>query len=86
MLNKSHPLSRYETNSGKNKEKCLMHFGSDATVFVIINWQNIQLCNRFSSVIFIYLIPLSQIIVRTNRLHDFNKGICFPDKCCYENC
>ena len=37
MLNKSHPLSRYEANSGKNKEKCLMHFGPDATVFVIIN-------------------------------------------------
>ena len=30
MLNKSHPLSRYRANSGKNKkEKCLMHFGPD---------------------------------------------------------
>ena len=27
MLNRSHPLSRYKANSGKNnKNKCLMHF------------------------------------------------------------
>ena len=24
-------------------------------------------------------------VVRTNRLHDFDKGTCFPDNCCYEN-
>ena len=35
--NKSHPLSRYKANSGKNKEKCLMHFDPDARVFVISN-------------------------------------------------
>ena len=23
------------------------------------------------------------IIVWTNRLNDFDKGICFPDNCCY---
>ena len=37
MLNKSHPLTRSEANSGKNKEKCLMHFDPDARVFVIRN-------------------------------------------------
>ena len=34
MLNKSHPLSRYEVNSGKKKTKCLMNFDPDARVFV----------------------------------------------------
>ena len=37
MLNKSHPLSRYNANSGKNKEKCWMHFDPDARVFVLSN-------------------------------------------------
>ena len=36
MLNKSYPLSRYMTKSGKNK-KCLMHFDPDARVFVLSN-------------------------------------------------
>ena len=35
MLNKSHPFSRYKANSGKNKEKCFMHFDPDARVFVL---------------------------------------------------
>ena len=25
------------------------------------------------------------IIVRTNRLHNFDEEICLPDNCCYEN-
>ena len=37
MLNKSHPLSRYKANSGKNKEKYLMRFGPDVMVFVLSN-------------------------------------------------
>ena len=37
MLNKSHPLSRHETNSGKNKKKCLMYFNPDARDFVLSN-------------------------------------------------
>ena len=37
MLNKSHPLSRYKANSGRNKKKCLMHFDPDARVFVLSN-------------------------------------------------
>ena len=24
-------------------------------------------------------------MVRTNKLHHFDEGICFPDNCCYEN-
>ena len=37
MLNKSHPLSRYNATSGKNKKRCLMHFDPDARVFVLSN-------------------------------------------------
>ena len=37
MLNELHPLSRYKTNSGKNKKKCLMHFDPDPRVFVLSN-------------------------------------------------
>ena len=37
ILNKSHPLSRHKANSGKNKEKRLMNFDSDARVFVLSN-------------------------------------------------
>ena len=37
MLNKPHTLSKYKTNNGKNKEKCLMHFDPDASVFVRSN-------------------------------------------------
>ena len=32
MLNKSHSLSRYKANSGKNKKECLVHFDADARV------------------------------------------------------
>ena len=42
MLNELHPLSRYKTNSGKNKKKCLMHFDPDPRVFVLSNWDKIQ--------------------------------------------
>ena len=35
MLNKSHTLSRYNANSGKNKEKCLLNFDPDPRVFVL---------------------------------------------------
>ena len=37
MLNKSHPLSRYKVNSGKNKKQCVMHFDPDARDFIISN-------------------------------------------------
>ena len=37
MLNKSHPLCRYEANSGKNKGNCLMHFDTDDRAFVLSN-------------------------------------------------
>ena len=37
MLNKSHLLSRYKENRGKNKEKCLLHFDSNARVFLLSN-------------------------------------------------
>ena len=60
MLNKSHPLSRYKANSVKNKEKCLMHFDSDASVFVLSRPKT-HPCDTFSSVIFICLTPFSQL-------------------------
>ena len=37
MLNKSHPLSRYLANSGKNKNKMFDAFGPDARVLVLGN-------------------------------------------------
>ena len=61
MLNKSNKISRYKTNSGKNLKKCLMHFDSDTRVFVLSNWHKIQVCGRFSSVIFICLTPFFQL-------------------------
>ena len=38
-----------------------MHFDPDARVFVLSNGRKIQLCDKFSSVIFICLIPFSQL-------------------------
>ena len=82
MLNKSHPLSRYKANSGKNKK--MMHFDPDARVFVLSKWHKIQPLWQifFSNLMFD---SIFSIIVKTNRLHDFDKGISFPDNCCYEN-
>ena len=81
MLNESHPLSRYEAKSGKNNEKCLMHFDPDARVFVLSNQHKTQPCDKFSSVICNCLTPFSQWM----KMHDFDEEICFPDNCCYEN-
>ena len=39
-----------------------MYFDPDATVFVLSNWQKIQLCDKFSSAIFICLAPFSQLL------------------------
>ena len=61
MLNKSHRLSRYKANSGKNKEKYLIHFDPDARVFVLSNWHIIQLCDKFFLVMLICLTPFSQL-------------------------
>ena len=38
-----------------------MHFDPDARVFVLSNWHKIQLCDKFSSVIFICLTPFSEL-------------------------
>ena len=47
MLNKSHPLSRYKANSGKNnnKKNCLMHFDPGTRVFVLSKIFNHTLLN-----------------------------------------
>ena len=62
-LNKSHPRSSYNANNDKNKKQCLMHFDPDSRIFVLSKWHKIQLCVKFSSVIFIYLTPFSQLKV-----------------------
>ena len=56
MLNKSHVLSRYKANSGKEFKKCLMHFDPACRVFALFDTSD-----KFSSVIFICLIPFSQL-------------------------
>ena len=56
----------------KMKKKCLMHFDSDARVFVLSNWQKIQLLQQIFFSNLICFTPFS-IIVRINRLHDFAK-------------
>ena len=61
MLNKLHSLSIYNTKTGKNKKKCLIYFDPDGRVFVLSNCHMIQLCVKFSSVIFIYLTPFSEL-------------------------
>ena len=61
MLSKSHPFIRYKANSNKNFKKYLMHFHPDARAFVLSNWHKMQLCDQFSSVIFICLAPFPQI-------------------------
>ena len=38
-----------------------MHFDNDARVFSLNNWHKIQLCDKFSSVIFMCLTPISQL-------------------------
>ena len=38
-----------------------MHFDPDAGVFALSNWHKIQLCHKFSAVIFTCLTPLSQL-------------------------
>ena len=37
MLNKSHSLNIYKTNSDKNKKKSLIHFDPEARVFILNN-------------------------------------------------
>ena len=60
MWNKSHPLSRYKANSGKNKE-CLMLFDPDARVFVLSNSYKIQLLWQIFFSNFICFTPFSQL-------------------------
>ena len=59
MLHKSHPLRGYNEHSDKNKEKYLMHFDPDARVIVLSNCHKIQLCDKFSSVIFVCFLNYS---------------------------
>ena len=82
MLNKSHPLSRYTINESKIP---MMHFDPAARFSVLSNrGQDTVLRQFFISTLY----PFDSIfsgIVWTNRLHDFDEEICFPNKCCYGN-
>ena len=44
------------------KKKCFIHFDPKAKVFVLSNWHRIQLCDIFSSVIFILIFICSQLL------------------------
>ena len=62
MLNKSHPLSRYKANSGKNKKNvwCILTLMLGSLFLAIDTRYNF--CDKFSSVIFICLTPFSQLL------------------------
>ena len=62
-----------------------MHFDPEARVFALSNWHKIQLCDKFSSVYLYLFDSIFSVIVWSNRLYDFDEGICFPDNCCYGN-
>ena len=58
---------------------------SKSRIFSRKSWHKIQLCEKFSSVNLYLFDVIFSVTAWTNRLHDFNEGICFPDKCCCEN-
>ena len=67
MLNKSHPLIHSADTADIRQivvkiKKIFDHLGPDARVFVLGNWHKIQLCDKFSSVIFTCLTPFSQLL------------------------
>ena len=66
----------------KNRERCWIHFDPDARVSVLSNWHT--LWQIFFSNLYLFG-SIFSIIVWTNRLHDFDKGVCFSDSCCYDN-
>ena len=65
MLNKSHTLSKYKANSGhnlkKNFDQKILHFDPDVRVFVLSNWDKMQLSDKFSAVMSICLAPFSKL-------------------------
>ena len=54
--------------------------------FVLSNWHKIQLYKWQLFFSNLYLFDSNfAVTVRTNRLHDPDEGICFPESCCHEN-
>ena len=85
MLNKLHRLNRYKGNSGKKFLKndwCILTLKLGSLSLAIE--QDTTLWQIFFSNIYLFD-SIFSIIVWTNRLHDFDEWICFPDNCCYEN-
>ena len=62
----------------KQKKRCILTLLLGSLGFV----HKTQHCDNYFSALFISLNPFSRI-VWTNRLHDFDEGICFPNNCCY---
>ena len=62
-----------------------MHFDSDARVFVFLAIDiRYNFVTNFLQESYLFD-SIFSAIVWTNRLHDFDEGIFFPDNCCYEN-
>ena len=88
MLNKSHSLSRFATNGGKNNnKKKMMHFHFDPAVrvFVPSDWAQDTTSWQFFFCTLYMVDSIFSRIVWTNTLHDFDEGIYFPNNICYGN-
>ena len=84
MLNKSHPLNRYKTKVMKIKKNVWCVFTLILGSLSLANDTRNNFVTNFLSNLYLFDSILS-IIVWTNRLHNFDEGICYPDNCCYEN-
>ena len=62
-----------------------MHFDPNTRVFVFSNWHKMQRFGKFSSGNLYLFGSIFSVLVWTNRLHDFDEGICLPDNCFYKN-
>ena len=61
-----------------------MHFDLDAKSLSLAIDTRYNFVTDFLQYLYLFD-SIFSIIVWTNRLHDFDEGICFPDNCCYEN-
>ena len=61
MLNKSHPLSRYKANSGKDKKNVSWILTLMLGSMFLATDTRYNFCDKFSSVIFVCLTPFSKL-------------------------
>ena len=85
MLNKSHPPSRYKAIGGKNKKKywCILNLLLGSLSLAM--GRKIQICDNFSPSNLYRFESIFSGINWTNRLHNFDEGIYFPNNCCCGN-